>query len=1165
MSQFDLGDTLAFPDFLADGGEEGAAMPGDHSSARLGVAPPQPPQLDLGDALGDEEAGSNVDQAEEQGESPQPVGQRQAAKYTRRGPELMAHARAAKSIKNKDAKIESLGERLAHTEGALDVITGILPGAASLVGRSGTGAIGRKTKNLTPKHFLLLVRAVFMTGKNMTNVGIKHKRLVCAAANYLLIRQTRAMELILHACWLRSQQGEASSSSAVTEGATHMAYVHLWDETQVRAKARRSPKFRGTNLGVSTETMSQRGSVRACLYNAASGACINYDETWLCKPAQVSGTAAPALFPAILKGMPRSFNLGDLEGVKKLAGSLTSVSLLPLCDRASGNVVILKHMALQVQKLRDEHGIKNVLILPDICGVHTHHRGKLCLKSLRRHTSRHFSIANLSRQEPILTRMIRRVEALVSQRVQRKTGPAPDNFVPLRAVVDVLFDFGAPHHRRGPKGEGYSQRHADLTTLATVVNGDLRGAWTHHCWNAGTRKPCCASQAECIEKTTTAVVNALFGRADAIPSESRWTSVLSNLKQTVLRKLVYNAGIASFDLVADMPERDARLDVDSEAVDGAFLYRVQQTRIGNVAEYYREEKTFHELAILVVLLEIFDGQLMYPMMGDPIGKGGNIAEQRQLDKLMDQDTSAIGRCMEDLLGALRSWQVGGPTRKPWLLLDALGANLDDNDFMLWTRSQVLRLSSSAFRRYELKYSAWPYRLRDLYAMPGATSNTMLANELLSADAAELDPYSLGLRALFPTIGLLTSAACRATVQADFGAHGYSTDVVERLHSDITHNITKRTGGKNFANVAREALLRQACALHVARGAIHPLSKDTAPQYEELAVPPLLGDMFNGLKDGTCLDSNMPAVSDASPPLVPAACEAVVVANVDASTAAIVPSDPQFGRAQFVRRSCEDSLLGGTEKSRASEAARTKVGLSPKVLELNKRLHAAKELKGRTLSQAELADVKARFETFWASLSDRTSYKDAYDDWRASRAVEQDRVAIVQPQWGGGCYCSPISSREMFNYHSRFGWPADAEVYDKDGRDSFVEAADPALFSDCGSVRLWSTSASPRNVSRQQVPSKEQFEVVEKGLAKVIEAHGREAADAGNVWGSRAGVATHNRASAAQIARASPRQQCVCQRCDLQSSMLPQRTLSACGGSSMALLSVLHIAPPHIGR
>lgn len=173
-------------------------------------------------------------------------------------------------------------------------------------------------------------------------------------------------------------------------------------------------------------------------------------------------------------------------------------------------------------------------------------------------------------------------------------------------------------------------------------------------------------------------------------------------------------------------------------------------------------------------------------------------------------------------------------RRPWLLLEAIAAPIDDQESMLFARSQVLRLSSATFRRYEIKYSSWPFRLRAFYDQPGSSAAAAVAQELLDTDPRVLDPYSAGLRNMFRTLDELLPPACKEVIRADFGAHAYTTDLVERLHADVTHNISKRSPGQNFANFSRAELLRQAAVIHTAKGGVHPLdtkSKGLAPQLE----------------------------------------------------------------------------------------------------------------------------------------------------------------------------------------------------------------------------------------------------------------------------------------------------------------------------------------------
>lgn len=881
-----------------------------------------------------------------------------------------------------------------------------------------------------------------------------------------------------------------------------MCRTHMWDETLVRAGVRRAQKYRQLRLSIGSQTISQRGCIRVSAFNTITGGGASFEEDWLCKPWQVTGTSAPALYPAVAKNMPSCFCVDHPDEVGRLAKSVTTCTFMPVCDKASGNLCMLRIWGHTLEKLQKERaGMGTVLYFPDTCGIHAHHRGKLAIKELRQHTMRHFSIANLYRLQSIQSRMLSRLEDMVPRLVQRKVGPPPQDIVTLRSFLEVLFHLEAPSHEQG-FAMRTSQRFSDLDALASIVNGDLRRTeWVHWCWSTETSKPCCTSKAECEEKSLVAAANALFGFSDPIPAESRWTSVLANFKQTLLRKAVFGVGTVCFDLRGEVPAGDGKAEADSEAV-GAFLKDLQQTRIGKTAAYYAKEGTFHELAVFAAILDIYDAELLFPMLGRPSRRASdNAPKPHQLDMLLDTTTSSIGRCLSRLRQCMETWNVGGPSRKPWLILDALGAPLDDDSFMRFARSQVLLLSSSVFRRYEVKYSSWPYRLRALYAdKPSAAG---VAEELLRQRREELDPYSAGLLKIFPTLDALLSHACAEAIKSDFAAHGYTVDQVERQHADITHNLARRSPSQNFANLAREALLRQACSVHLAKGGRHPLDtkKGNIPTVEQAIAPPFLHEFGEAFAKGSLLaNEHLEALCDApagSSPSGTAASSQVPPAPV--CTATVVPYDESFGADKVSERPCVGNLWP-TPRHDDGKKPGLRPGLSPKMLELNQRLKAAKLLKGSSLTKEEVATARAEFAEYWKNEADHGAYALAYEDWRASKGKgQQDTVGKFRTSWGGGSYMSPVSTHELFQFHSRFGWPSDAEVHDHDSSQACIPADDSLPVAECANFRLWSVGASPKNVSRKEVPSLAQFGIVEKGLSRLIESHGQHRADAGVQW------------------------------------------------------------------
>ena len=88
-------------------------------------------------------------------------------------------------------------------------------------------------------------------------------------------------------------------------------------------------------------------------------------------------------------------------------------------------------------------------------------------------------------------------------------------------------------------------------------------------------------------------------------------------KKTLLRKSVYSLGVDCFAPVLEKATREAV--VDGEAAED-YGDVVRQTRINRTKEYYDDLKNMHELVVLVVLYDVLDSFLLFPMLGDPPSK-----------------------------------------------------------------------------------------------------------------------------------------------------------------------------------------------------------------------------------------------------------------------------------------------------------------------------------------------------------------------------------------------------------------------------------------------------------------------------------------------------------------------------------------------------------------
>ena len=64
-----------------------------------------------------------------------------------------------------------------------------------------------------------------------------------------------------------------------------------------------------------------------------------------------------------------------------------------------------------------------------------------------------------------------------------------------------------------------------------------------------------------------------------------------------------------------------------------------------------------------IFLSVCDGELLYPLLGDPIKE--DMDEPSKLDLLLRYDGSLIGSFSSQMVDMLESWNVGGPARRPW--------------------------------------------------------------------------------------------------------------------------------------------------------------------------------------------------------------------------------------------------------------------------------------------------------------------------------------------------------------------------------------------------------------------------------------------------------------------------------------------------------------------
>ena len=939
-----------------------------------------------------------------------------------------------------------------------------------------------------------------MPSNSKVRLGVKRKRVIAAASSLLMRRQ----RLALQRCLARSRG--ALAGAPASSRMVHWTYSHMWDEVNCKFQLAKHKKYRLARSQVGLQTIVQKGFMRFTLADLRTGRAGFFTEQWLCKPMHVESTGAGALLPAILRAQPQGLRLDDLQSLDQVAKSLTSCTLIFVGDKASGNVLLLKRMGRTWQEDVIAKLGPRILFMAESCGIHLHHRMKLQVKALRAHTMRHFGIANLHKLQSVQGQMLKLCELTVPRLVKRRVGapPASRGERTLRNCIDALFKPDDKYHKR--MGEKHSQHMQDLLALCEMVNGDLTAAeWTHWCWDACAQRPCCNSQAEAAEKTLIYTVNALIGRSDPVPAESRWTNTLSSFKTTLLRRAVYSIGLKCFHIDAAAATVH-EVNADSEA-DINFAKKINETRIAKTMEYYQCDGNMHELAILTALLEVVDSTLLYPLLGDAVPRDST--SPCKVGRLLSKSDSLIGSCTQQLWNLMECWTAGHG--RVWLILDVLQAPTTQQRYMKWARGQILRMASSVARRYETRFADWPYPLWKLACadFPEAEKRKV-AEQLLEARRVELDCYSFGIRLRFPTLQKLLSPECSQVVLADLSSQPYGIDTIERMNAELTATHPRRAPARNFSNAARESVLRQACASHRANGGAHPLlpPKMSSSRSSEAVracplLPPLPANASAEEERGEVVD-RPPLPSTSSSSATSSMSTAANPASHDEEHVVVALSESQdgqfFGDPLRIERSNPGSLGLGLANGTSQEQKRViKTGLSPFLLECNKFIQSVKLAKGSNLTQAELAQARRDFKQRWDTMPNHEVFGEAFREWQNSAPeAQQGQMTPYVASWGCGCSETPITCDEFYRYIIEEGWPDDKEVYDTDCIECKVAADWPESFDEAAPYQLWGIGREARNIDRQTLPDRRKFELIEAGLTNFLGHVGKDVADSGEL-------------------------------------------------------------------
>ena len=108
----------------------------------------------------------------------------------------------------------------------------LIPAVGKMVGQRNVVAVGRISRdNLTPMHFIYLVKAAYLTPQNSTNVGVKPTRIKLVAEQTRALRQQNGFTIVKwNAKKLKTQRGAVSNDHGFS---LHCGGDQMWDEAQM--------------------------------------------------------------------------------------------------------------------------------------------------------------------------------------------------------------------------------------------------------------------------------------------------------------------------------------------------------------------------------------------------------------------------------------------------------------------------------------------------------------------------------------------------------------------------------------------------------------------------------------------------------------------------------------------------------------------------------------------------------------------------------------------------------------------------------------------------------------------------------------------------------------------------------------------------------------------
>ena len=927
--------------------------------------------------------------------------------WQRRDPRVLAYARSCKAAKRTATALENSRAEQAQLAVVMQDVRTHFPAVANAAGvvakkvRSSTAGDGDAAP-MTLERAAHMCRLAFTRGDSSAGFGIDPARLRAFASSLVLECQKHGLARLLWQC-ARFKAGSHQNSVV-------LVVSHEQDSTK-------------QNIAMSVLQRVGRPSQRRLGVDVVFQSCMIYvslatrdesvvvQEGWVCKPLVALGKTAAFVAKAV--EMCKPFDLENESVLKAIAASTDAYVEDVRCDKGKNNLPAMRHLANLVET-SCPHGLADA----SCCEVHVLHRIKTSAKDMSAMVGKMFALGNLLKLGGVVENLVENIQRVVNNDLRRVVMQPPTASTERwLAIMNELFDLTASHHQRASSRSAAapSQMIQDIYSLLAVLNDEVGSdRWTHYCWDAAAKGPCCKDVEEAKEKTVVGLVYMFAVAAFPIVTMSRFTCVLKGLSKVIAGRACKN--ILARCMVVKRPTiNQPELGVDNVgelgAGEGDFDH-IKSTRLLTVQRWLSDPSTSWELPVAYVCLNAL-GKLEYLFM-QPSDK-----EPFSARVLLDRWSSPIAACQGKLWRMLCTWHTRSDG--PWRLLGLLGLVHSTDSIRQYTRGKLLVYSGGLAVHFEQKYASFPWKLcRLLSDQWSQEEREACLRDLHGLRDCCVSVFTRHFTRMFPTLELMKSKLAHQVLETWLTSKRCDTLTSERGHAGERAALSAASApGQSFHHHARKEVLRQRRAVHMARHGVDPCAPPAkrAIANVRVAAPiacladssaPALGCGFdNALTWDAVAGASAPALEDQAAPQL--AVQAVPVQGAQA----LVP---------------------------ATQTSRSGIGGSVLMTFINSRMAAAKKAKGASLSAAEIVEVRASAKLDMNGMTEeqKSAWVRQYrsQDARRQQGVLRTAAApgsgelkVFKPHLGSGSVTSPLEPEHFVAcLKARGGFPSNEEVY-----------------------------------------------------------------------------------------------------------------------------------------